>query len=68
LNSKGKAAGIGAGLILANALLSCNSIGTKKRIKESEMYSLGVMHGQQQMRKKMLSQLDHLLEEMRYDN
>jgi len=30
------------------------------------MYLLGVMHGQQKMRKKMLSQLDHLLEEMRY--
>jgi len=33
---------------------------------QSEMYLLGVMHGQQKMRKKMLSQLDQLLEVMRY--
>jgi len=33
---------------------------------QAEMYLLGVMHGQQKMRKRMLAQLDHLLEEMRY--
>jgi len=38
-----------------------------ERIKESEMYNLGVMHGQQKMREKMLKQLDHLIEEIRND-
>jgi len=48
-------AGIGVGLMLA------------KFMKESEMYNLGVMHGQQKMREKMLKQLDHLIEEIRND-
>jgi hypothetical protein len=55
LNSKSKAAGIGMGLKILNAL------------QESEMYSLGVMHGQQKMRKKMLEQLDHLISEIKND-
>jgi hypothetical protein len=55
LNRKAKATGIGVGLILA------------KRIKESEMYNLGIMHGQQKMREKMLKHLDHLIEEIRND-
>ena len=55
MNRKAKAAGIGVGIILA------------KRIKESEMYNLGVMHGQRKMRKKMLEHLDHLVEEIKND-
>jgi len=55
LNSKSKAAGIGMGLIIG------------KRMRESEMYSLGVMHGQQKMREKMLEQLDHLISEIKND-
>jgi len=55
LNSKSKAAGIGMGLIIG------------KRMRESEMYSLGVMHGQQKMREKMLKQLDHLISEIKND-
>ena len=37
----------------------------RKKAKESEMYNLGVMHGQQKMREKMLNHLDHLVEEIR---
>ena len=39
----------------------------RKQAKEAEMYNLGVMHGQQKMREKMLKQLDHLIEEIRND-
>jgi len=40
----------------------------RKQAKEAEMYNLGVMHGQQKMREKMLKQLDHLIQEIRNDN
>jgi len=39
----------------------------RKQAKEAEMYSLGVMHGQQKMREKMLKQIDHLVSEMKND-
>lgn len=55
MNRKAKAAGVGVGL---KRLLSNNY---------TEMYNLGVMHGQQKMRKKMLEHLDHLVEEIKND-
>ena len=61
MKNKAKAGDIGMGI----ATFAKIAIG--KRMIESEMYSLGVMHGQQKMRKKIWKKLDHLISELKND-
>jgi len=39
----------------------------RKQAKESEMYRLGVFHGQRKMREEMLEQIDRLVSEIKND-